>query len=357
MKMTDRLHAFFSRTTGFSIVAFVLGMIVAVTVTVRASTWVGPQATPPGQNVSLSLLGQWTNGSGGAVYYNGGNVGIGTANPLATLEVDGTSNCTTAAPTTGGISLWHKCTEGGAITMNDDSTNPNTFVHLENLNGIFRVLNSAWNTQLFSVDQSGNVAANGTVSAAAPAASTNLTTKAYVDAAVGSAGGSGAPSNFQVFRSSGTWTKPGSGSMAYVECWGGGGSGTMYGGAGGGKGYAWFPLSSLTASVAVTVGSGGTSGAAGGNTTFGSYLTANGGAAGSSGGAVGGSASGTGVAVASGGGSGSSTYSPGGSGGGSNGGGGGSGNGGAGGVPGGGGGGQISSGGAGAAGECIVTVY
>lgn len=32
-------------------------------------------------------LSQWTNGSGGAIYYNGGNVGIGTTNPTALLHL------------------------------------------------------------------------------------------------------------------------------------------------------------------------------------------------------------------------------------------------------------------------------
>ncbi|MGO9547289.1 MAG: beta strand repeat-containing protein [Rhodomicrobium sp.] len=177
-----------------------------------------------------------------------------------------------------------------------------------------------------TLDVAGTGNFTGTVTAATPTASTHLATKAYVDTAVaGASGGSGgAPTNFQVFASSGTWTKPGSGSMAKVECWGGGGGGggggTYYssfwvlsagaGGGGGGSAYAWFPLSSLTSTVTVTIGAGGAGGAGSGSavgsagstgssTTFGGYLTATGGSGGtgaaSSPGGVGGYGSGTNV--------------------------------------------------------------
>lgn len=105
---------------------------------------------------------------------------------------------------------------------------------------------------------------------------------------------SGGTVNRQVFDASGTWTKPSSGTVALIECWGGGGSGgrgSTSGGGGGGGGYSYLltPLSNLTATVTVTVGAGGASrtgsnqsGASGGNTTFGSYLTGYGGAGGAS---------------------------------------------------------------------------
>lgn len=101
----------------------------------------------------------------------------------------------------------------------------------------------------------------------------------------------------QVFTSSGTWTKPSSGTLAHVFAWGGGASGARgassprAGGGGGGGAYVErvMLLSSLAATVAVTVGAGGTAvaspnfpGIAGGNTTFGSHLTAYGGGGASS---------------------------------------------------------------------------
>lgn len=100
--------------------------------------------------------------------------------------------------------------------------------------------------------------------------------------------------NVQSFTSSGTWTKPSGVRFVRVFCWGGGGSGGRNGvatgvGGGGGGGqltYSTFDASWLPATVSVTIGAGGAgvSGAAGGNdggnTTFGTYLIAAGGAQG-----------------------------------------------------------------------------
>lgn len=106
------------------------------------------------------------------------------------------------------------------------------------------------------------------------------------------------PSNFatsyapdvQTFSSSGTWTKPASGTFAIVELWGGGGSGAKGASAGGGGGGAYIrfqkPLSELGATETVTIGAGGAAkatggnGNAGGNSSFGSHATAYGGAGG-----------------------------------------------------------------------------
>ncbi len=98
-----------------------------------------------------------------------------------------------------------------------------------------------------------------------------------------------------LFDSSGTFVKPGVGTFARVEAWGGGGSGGRAGsgdGGGGGGGGAYVVrdllLSALGSSETVTIGAGGasitadnTDGAAGGDTTFGSLVTAYGGGGGS----------------------------------------------------------------------------
>lgn len=97
----------------------------------------------------------------------------------------------------------------------------------------------------------------------------------------------------QVFTSSGTWTKPAGCTAIDVICLGGGGAGggapatgagQSSGGAGGGAGALAieYNITSASSTETVTVGAGGTGvsgagGNAGGNTTFGAFLTAGGG--------------------------------------------------------------------------------
>jgi hypothetical protein len=107
--------------------------------------------------------------------------------------------------------------------------------------------------------------------------------------------------NQQAFTSSGTWTKPSTGTYARVQVWGGGGGGAglagVPGSGGGGGSYkeATFLLADLGSSVSVTIGSGGAGGGtagAGGTTSFGSHIYGYGGSGGSAGGERGGSGGG-----------------------------------------------------------------
>lgn len=92
---------------------------------------------------------------------------------------------------------------------------------------------------------------------------------------------------YQEFNASGTWTKPPGVSFVYVEAIGGGGSGSApasgsHGGGGGAFASRHLRAVDVGATVTVTVGTGGTSvtgavGNNGGDTTFGSLLTARGG--------------------------------------------------------------------------------
>ena len=111
----------------------------------------------------------------------------------------------------------------------------------------------------------------------------------------------GSTAKSDVYTSSGTWSKPSGVTFVQVQIWGGGGGGgaggvgtSVAGGGGGGGGGCntyIFPASVLPSSVTVTIGAGGAGAAAqstgggavgsnGGNTTFGTYLTAVGGSGG-----------------------------------------------------------------------------
>lgn len=118
--------------------------------------------------------------------------------------------------------------------------------------------------------------------------------------------------DYQVFSSTGTWTKPSgasANSIVMVQAWGSGGGGggvsntpNSFGGGGGGGAFvqAFLRASDLASSLSVTINAGGAggvagvnAGAVGGNCTFAQYVTAYGGGGGAGGGS-GGSGSGGG---------------------------------------------------------------
>lgn len=102
-----------------------------------------------------------------------------------------------------------------------------------------------------------------------------------------SSGGAAQKRYYRVFTASGTWTKPSGldpNTMVTIELWGGGGgsrnvSGNNRGGGGGAYARRMMRLGDIPSSVAVAIGSGGGPDANGGNTSFGSLLTARGGKA------------------------------------------------------------------------------
>ena len=148
--------------------------------------------------------------------------------------------------------------------------------------------NNAWIT-LGTISAS-TIAFEGTLPSQSGNAGEYLTT----DGTVASWGAIPPGSSKEVFTSSGTWVKPTAGTIALVTIWGGGGSGARLQGddAGGGGGGACvqrlFQLSDLPGSAAVTIGAGGAAiasgtnadGNVGGTSSFGSLMSAYGGAGG-----------------------------------------------------------------------------
>ncbi len=119
-------------------------------------------------------------------------------------------------------------------------------------------------------------------------------------------------SRMTAFGESGSWTVPSGISQVRARVWGagggggGGGGGAGAGGSGGGYTEGYFPVTPGT-TIAITIGVGGSSGLAGGTTSFGAFASASGGAPGGSG-----TSDGSGIASTSGGaGSGGSFNMPG----------------------------------------------
>lgn len=124
----------------------------------------------------------------------------------------------------------------------------------------------------------------------------------------GAAADAGAHAFYQEFLVSGTWIKPvglSPNAILMVEVWGGGAGGSNGtpgpGGGGGAYAFDFLRAGDLTSSVAVTIGAGGavaSIGVSGGNSSFGSYVTAYGGGGGFGGSSTGGGGGGGGATSA-----------------------------------------------------------
>ena len=161
--------------------------------------------------------------------------------------------------------------------------------NVDNTSDASKPVSTAQQTALNSkLDLSGGTLTGDLILKGDPTAALMAATKQYVDASGGV--------DYQEFLVSGTWTKPSGLSddaVVIVEIWGGGGGGagsgnTRQGGGGGGAyNQRIFRAVDLTATVAVTIGAGGTGttsntvAGSGGTTSFGSYVQAFGGGGGS----------------------------------------------------------------------------
>ena len=196
------------------------------------------------------------------------------------------------------------------VSQNSGDTEPATpfasQVWYDTLNNLLKQRNesnSAWITLGTVNEGTGKFEPNQTFATQAEAEAGTVDTVAMTPLktaqAIAALSTSGGSSDYQVFTASGTWTKPVSApasALVFVEAWGGGGGGgriSGLAGGGGGGGYMTerFTAGDITATVTTTVGAGGAgrtgstgNGTAGGNSTFGSYVTAYGGGGGGQGG-------------------------------------------------------------------------
>lgn len=216
----------------------------------------------------------------------------GTASATTYLRGDNTwATPTFSLPALSSASIWvgNASNAATAVTMSGDATLANTGALTIGMGAI----------------TSAKIA-DGTITAADTAIVGTLTEGKWCSVSSGkivcvqdAPGGGSGGANFQTFTTTGTstWNKPATGTIAFVECWGAGGSGARYstagvgkgGGGGGGYSSSWLPLSALPASVTVTVGVGGAArssngnGSTGGNSAFGSFVTGYGGGGGEGG--------------------------------------------------------------------------
>jgi len=232
----------------------------------------------------------WTK-AGDTIYYNIGNVGIGTTIPGAKLEVAGQIKITGGTPAVGevltsdgtGLATWEPPT-GGADA--DWTISGDTIYHLTGNVGIGTTSPGA------KLEVAGQVKITG----GAPGTGKVLTSDAGGLAAWQTPAGGGGFSNMQVFTTSGTFTIPAGITKIMVEVHGGGGGGGSgndtsdvgQGGSGGGYGKGIFTVTPAAVHT-VTVGAGGTGagtassclvGGVGGTSSFGALISATGGGGG-----------------------------------------------------------------------------
>lgn len=192
-----------------------------------------------------------------------GSVGVGSTTPGATLSVNGKA--------------------AGTVNVLDVATSTAGFA----------------TSSALRVDQNGNVSVRNGASLTVTARAAAAGAFAAFDPTgtlIATSSPAAAGTDYQAFTANGTWTKPSGltgNELCLVEAWGAGGGGNTGsnsnnpGGGGGGENTLITLCSNFTSTVAITVAGATSAGVSGGNTTFGSYLTAYGGSAATGAGAAG----------------------------------------------------------------------
>ena len=258
----------------------------------------------------------------GDVHLNADTVRVGDSNANATVTTNGTGDLilnTNAGTNSGSITIADGT--NGDISLSPNGTGTvviNTDLDVDNININGNTISSSNTNGNITIDPNGsgnvligNYTFDADQSVGAPEDNYVLTydnSSGTISLEENPTTTITAPTR-QEFYESGTWTRPSGCTKIKVTVVGGGGAGgstnivgeTVYNGGGGGGGGTVIEYIdvSATSSVSVTVGTGGTgntsgSGNAGGNTSFGTFCTANGGSGGGvSGGASGGSGTGS----------------------------------------------------------------
>tara|TARA_R100001509_G_scaffold165462_1_gene147213 strand:+ start:2741 stop:4207 length:1467 start_codon:yes stop_codon:yes gene_type:complete len=230
-----------------------------------------------------------SNGNANMLFVDGGNdaISIGTNSPSTF------SNYTNVTLQGGsaGVNLDFK-DNGGNRTHAIVSTPTEFIVETGNTDPLIFKTNNSERFRIASAGQLGIAGANYGTSGQVLTSGGSSAAPTWADA-----GGGGGPSSYQVFTSSGTWTRPSGITKIIIEgvgAGGGGGAGEpgyapAAGGAAGGYFRKIIDVSSIssetvTIGAAGTAGSGSGNGGTGGTTSFGSHASANGGSGGQGGG-------------------------------------------------------------------------
>lgn len=213
---------------------------------------------------NLATIGTITTGIWNGTTIAVGKGGTGSTTPSGLLWGDGAGNYTSIPAGTLGQYLQSK--GAGVIpgyeTSSIDDTADYTWTGHHIFSSLFATAASSTNATTTNLTVTGNAIFSGTLSGVAAVATSTT------------------------FLSSGTWTKPSNAKIVLIQLWGGGASGASGDNSGGGGGGmyidAWVDASVLGSTETVTIGTGGSGvtnadGNDGVDSTFGSFLTADGG--------------------------------------------------------------------------------